>query len=158
MPPVILEENLLKRQIFFYIFGIIYFMIKMRAFWESFFVLIILAILFFWGHHYHLFWKYKWFDIPVHFLGGVWAALTALWISCHFGYTNSIINYKLKTFLIVLFAVLIIGISWEVFEVIGKITFIHDVGYWPDTLSDVLNSFMGGIVAYYYFIKTKKCN
>jgi len=132
-------------------------MTKLRAFWESFFVLILIVVLHFFGAHFFWYWTYKWFDIPMHFLGGLWVALTTLWISCYFGHINSIVNYKLKTLLIVLFSVIVIGISWEIFEIIGKITFIQDVGYWSDTLGDLLNDFLGGIVAYLYFIKRKKC-
>lgn len=131
-------------------------MIKLRAFWESFIVLILISILHFAGSNLNWYWTYKWFDIPMHFLGGLWVALTALWIFCYFGYTNSITNYKFRTFFVVLFTVLIVGVSWEIFEVFGKMTFINDVGYWFDTTKDLTNDFIGGIVAYLYFIKGKK--
>ena len=132
-------------------------MTKLRAFWESFFVLILIVILHFLSLYFNWYWTYKWFDIPMHILGGLWVALTALWIFCYYGRVNSIINYKSKTFLTVFITILVIGISWEIFELLGKITFLNDPGYWADTTKDMINDFIGGIVAYFYFIKRKKC-
>jgi len=94
----------------------------------------------------------------MHFLGGLWVALTALWIFCYFGHISSIINYKTKIFFIVFLAIFIIGISWEIFELVGKITFMDDVGYWTDTFGDLFNDFLGGMVAYFYFIRRRKCS
>ena len=133
-------------------------MSKMRAFWESFFVLILIVVLHFLGSYFNWYWTYKWFDIPMHFLGGLWVALTALWIFCYFGHISSIINYKTKIFFIVFLAIFIIGISWEIFELVGKITFMDDVGYWTDTFGDLFNDFLGGMVAYFYFIRRRKCS
>lgn len=133
-------------------------MIKLRAFWESLFVSIIFAVLVFFAYKYNLFWKYKWLDIPAHFLGGLWIGLTSLWIFCYFDRINSIKNYKLKSFLIVLSAVLIITIFWKLFELTTGISSIHNKSYFTNSLYDTLNGLIGGIVAYLYFIKRKKCN
>ena len=133
-------------------------MSKLRAFWESFFVLILIVILHFLGSYFNLYWVYKWFDIPMHFLGGLWVVLTTLWIFCYFGHINSIINYKTRAFLVALSAILIIGIGWEIFELLVRITFINENGYWMDTSGDLLNDFLGGMVAYLYFIRGKRCS
>ncbi len=53
------------------------------------------------------------------------------------------------------FSVLVIGILWEYFEVTNGNVFMNMNGYWPDTLSDVLNGFIGGVLAYLYIIKNE---
>lgn len=85
-----------------------------------------------------------WWDIPTHFLGGVWAGLFAAWL---------LQKYK-KRFLIIQCAAiaLSIGVCWEIFE------FAFDIGgsiymsYWADTLKDLLMDTLGGglagIIAY----------
>lgn len=55
-----------------------------------------------------------------------------------------------------LFILLVVTISWEIFEFIGGITFIDDRGYWIDTFADILNAYIGGAVVYFLFIKNKK--
>lgn len=104
---------------------------------------------------YSWYWTYRWLDIPVHILGGFWAALTALWISLKINHIESIFGYKKKALFVMLISVLIIAIFWEIFEVVFKVTFLNSKGYWPDTLSDISNSFVGGVIAFLYFIKNK---
>jgi hypothetical protein len=45
-------------------------------------------------------------------------------------------------------------ISWEIFELVGKITFLSDgMWYWIDTIKDITDGFIGGIIGYYFYIK-----
>ena len=53
-------------------------------------------------------------------------------------------------------SVLIVAVFWEIFELIFKITSLHNVGYWKDTLDDIFNTFVGGAIGLLYFIKKKK--
>ena len=55
-----------------------------------------------------------------------------------------------------LISVLIIAVFWEIYELVFKVTFLHKVGYWQSSLSDISNSLVGGILAFLYFIKNKK--
>ena len=132
-------------------------MFKQKIFIASFIVLILVAVLNYIGVTYNLYWVYRWYDIPMHMLGGLWVSLFSLSIFSYFGKKNSIVNYRMKAFLIVFFALLFITISWEIFELWGGITFINERGYWFDTLHDIFNAYVGGMVAYVFFIKNKKC-
>lgn len=90
---------------------------------------------------YYLYWHYIWLDIPVHFLGGVWAALVALWFIAAFGLPQRV--------LLVMAAVLAISIGWEVFEVMAGVpmeaNFALDtsIDLTMDTLGAVLGFFLG---------------
>ncbi|MFA5999700.1 MAG: hypothetical protein WC783_01835 [Candidatus Paceibacterota bacterium] len=86
------------------------------------------------------------FDIIMHFLGGVW-------VGFFFIYVYSPLQRVTRPVLKVLLSVFLIGISWEIFEfvvnnVIGRIPF--DAG---DTLSDIFWDLTGGLIATFYFFK-----
>ncbi len=123
----------------------------------SLITILLLATLHYFGLKLHWYYYYQWLDIVAHILGGLWITSTAFWIFLKLKHFDTIKNYKLKSFLIMFFSVLIIGILWEYFEVKNGNVLIHMKGYWPDTLSDIFNGFVGGILAYLYFIKRKKC-
>ena len=105
---------------------------------------------------YSWYWTFRWLDIPVHIIGGFWVSLTALWISLKIRHIDGIYGYKRKALLVMLASVLIVAIFWEIFELIIKETSLYNTGYWRDSLSDVFNSFVGGMMAFLYFIKNKK--
>ncbi len=105
---------------------------------------------------YNWYWIFRWLDIPVHIVGGFWVSLTSLWISLKIKHIDSICGYRKKALLIMLISVFVVGISWEIFEVIFKINFLHDIGYWESSLKDIISGFIGGIISYLYFIQNKK--
>ncbi len=102
------------------------------------FVLNFLANKFYW---YYSIW---YFDMIMHFLGGLWVALAYLYLV-----SATDINQRLvwKT----LGAVLLIGVGWEIFE----FYFINHVAENPfdqvDTLSDLFFDLLGGSGAIIYF-------
>ena len=131
-------------------------MLKNRLLLISIITIIFIAVFHYLALKNSWYWTVKWIDIPVHILGGFWVAITVLWISLNIKHIDSINGYKKRALLVMLIPVLVVGISWEIFELIFKITNLHDVGYWSDTLSDILNGFIGGIIAFLYFTKNKK--
>jgi hypothetical protein len=130
---------------------------KQRPFSFSILVLIILITLHIVGSHYSLYWKYVWYDIIVHIISGFWVALLILWLASVLGQVNSLKEYKAKSFLIAFVASIIVGIFWELFENIGQITYIQAAGYYLDTTFDILSDGLGGLLAYFYFTKKRKC-
>jgi hypothetical protein len=132
-------------------------MFKQKIFIASFFTLVLVAVLNYFGSKFYWYWTYKWFDIPMHILGGLWISLISLSLYSYFYNNVSIVNYKIKVLGVVLFAVLFIGISWEIFELVGGITYFTDKGYWIDTVADLINDTIGGLIAYLFFIKKRKC-
>lgn len=81
----------------------------------------------------------------MHTLGGLFIALT-------FSYFLITKNFSINFYKII-GAVLLIGISWEVFEfAIGTISILD----YKDSLSDILFDFIGAICGYVYFRMNNK--
>lgn len=105
---------------------------------------------------YSWYWTYRWLDIPVHVLSGFWVSLTVLLICLKIKHIDKIFEYKKKAILVMLISVLIISILWEGFELIFNVTSLSSRNYWSDSLGDILNGFIGGVIAFLYFTKNKK--
>jgi VanZ family protein len=110
-----------------------------------------LALVNFW------FWKYWWYDIMMHFLGGLWVGMMFLW----FFYFSNIFEKFDKSFLNIVFAsilsVWIIGVGWEVFEVWADPQYFRE-GYVFDTVLDLIMDTLGAIIGgviYYKFLSFK---
>jgi len=89
----------------------------------------------------------------MHFLGGAWIAVVALW----FFYFSGHLKTKIKTSRAIFIAItsaIIIGILWEVYELIIGLTL------WPedsfDTITDVVMDTLGAMFSYMYFIYIDK--
>ena len=114
--------------------------IGLTLFFASFLTLAIvhnLALTFF------LYWKYEWFDIFMHFLGG---ATVAFGVSALFILKVSYFRTFPKL-LPVLLLVLIISIAWEIFEIVGDIV-VMDETFLPDTILDLIMDMFGGWMGY----------
>ncbi len=131
-------------------------MLKKKLLFASFITILLIAVFHFLALKNSWYWIFRWLDILVHIVGGFWVSLTSLWIALKVGHIEKITNYKRRSLFIMLGSVLIAGISWEIFEVVFKINFLHNIGYWNDSLKDVASGFVGGIISYLYFIKNKK--
>lgn len=81
-----------------------------------------------------LYWRYPWFDLPMHFLGGL--ALASLAI----GFLHEL---KPKTYIVFM---IIVAFGWELFElVIGT---DREANYAFDTALDILMDTLGMVLAY----------
>ena len=95
---------------------------------------------------YSVYWHYRWLDIPMHFFGGVWAALCGAWILAQRGQDFSI-------FWCFLFA-LLVGVGWEIFEYSEGIaifdymdTFAYQIHTAKDLSVDLLGAIAGWMLA-----------
>ena len=104
------------------------------------FIVNYLAMKFYW---YSSVW---WFDMPMHFLGGLWLGLAFVWF-----FFNKEFNWKL--ILKIILGVLLIGILWEIFEVILNNYTTQLPFNTLDTLSDIFFDLAGGTFAVLYFLK-----
>jgi len=111
---------------------------------------IVNAAAFYWKLYFFIWW----FDIPMHFLGGLWIGLASL--AAYYGAPHPR-RKDTGTFFVVTLSVavvMIIGLAWELFELSSQ-TFIeratvHDL---TDTLSDLTNDLIGALVAAWIFIR-----
>ena len=130
---------------------------KQKPFPFSFLVLAILIALHLVGSYYSLYWKFDWYDSVVHIISGLWAALLILWLCSVLGQINSLKEYKTKALLIAFISAVLIGIIWELVENYYQVTYTSAGSYYLDTAMDLLNDGLGGIMAYLYFIRRRKC-
>lgn len=98
----------------------------------------------------YLYWKFWWFDIPMHFLGGV---VVALLVFALYDLKILVPRSFLTTFK-VLSVVLAVAISWEVYEVMIGIPIESD--YIFDTASDLVMGLLGGYVGYFVACRIRK--
>ena len=99
------------------------------------------------AYRYSLYWSLWWFDIGMHFLGGVLIGLLFVWIM-QFLFSTHARALSLTNTLIV---VLTVGIVWEVFEfVVGARVFEH-TAYVIDTTLDLVMDLVGALGAYFLF-------
>jgi hypothetical protein len=63
-----------------------------------------------------LYWLFPWVDIPLHFLGGLWAAVFFAWLSLKFNLRFFEGRKFLWNFVLALSFVALIGVLWEFFE------------------------------------------
>lgn len=97
------------------------------------------------GGDFDLYWRFWWYDIVMHFLGGLWIGLITLWIYYLSGYFKKNKKDKPFVFLLSFLSVLIVGISWEIFEYLFEIVFSSN--YISDTALDLIMDILGGLVA-----------
>jgi hypothetical protein len=101
--------------------------------------------------HYFLYWRWWWFDIILHFLGGAWVALFSYYLFFLSGYFNKIIK-RMSVFVLSLTLAITVGIIWEVFEYFMKVS-LNQSNYLLDTSLDLLMDMLGWLGAYFFVIK-----
>jgi hypothetical protein len=108
----------------------------MRLSWliAAFFLSGALALLNSWALDNHIFWRFVWFDVFMHFLGGIALATLAV------GLLRSRRPLSFAAFLTVAF------IAWEVFEYVFGVP--REANYQFDTALDILMDTLGAIVVY----------
>ncbi len=111
-----------------------------RYFAPSFALIVLIALLHYLALDRAYYWTIAWYDIMMHFLGGLWVALATIWILR----TERLSFFKKCSWKSVLVAVLVIGVLWEVYEVVFGLTFISDPEYWGDTTLDLIMDLVGG--------------
>ncbi len=107
-------------------------------------LLIVIAVLHSLAEYNNFYWIYKWVDIPMHFLGGVWVSIFALCVYL-FLRDNHIALLPSSHILFVFIFVVGVAFGWELLEVfIWHYSGLYfSVNYIPDTLLDLVMDFLG---------------
>ena len=90
------------------------------------------------------YWHYLWLDIPMHFLGGLWAALAVVWGLRFLGVRTSFVH--------VFAGVIAISIVWEIFEYLAG--FQREGNYVFDTMLDLVMDIIGGMCGFLFMGKS----
>ena len=102
---------------------------------------------------FFLYWMYFWLDIPVHFLGGVTVVLGFL--LCR--ELTHAIPERYYTYVPALTVVLIVGLLWELFEVMIGAS-LDDDGFVFDFFKDISMDVLGGLLGYMLIEQLRKFN
>lgn len=102
---------------------------------------------------HYLYWRFPWYDIMMHFLGGVVVGAVYLWVV---RYELPSLLKKYETFLYVLAFSLVVGVLWEVFEFFVGIDreFSYPVRQ-IDTVVDLVMDASGATLSYMVFSRFK---
>ncbi len=95
---------------------------------------------------YYLYWQLPWFDIPLHFLCGIFSGLAVA--TFYFHWFKSVETDRRLFFIAVMVGVFAIGVLWEFFEMYAGLTFMYEPGFWGDTLLDLVFDLSGAFVSY----------
>ncbi len=117
-----------------------------QARFDAVFILFFIALAFLASIHYlamswSLYWIYSWFDIPIHAIGGVVVALGS-----QSSFFKRLFRVEVQTFVRCMTLVMVVGISWEVFE--WQVGIIDSLVYLFDTGLDLCMDFLGGVLGY----------
>ncbi|MFH0846044.1 MAG: hypothetical protein V1851_01440 [Patescibacteria group bacterium] len=114
------------------------------------YVILIMDILAF---RFFLYWRFWWFDIVMHFLGGIWIMLVSYYIFYLSDYAEYVrhLSKKYSPFILSLSSIAFVGIFWELFELTTKVSIQSN--YVLDTSLDLFMDMSGWIVAYTYVEK-----
>ncbi len=121
---------------------------------EIFFIGITVAVLHKIALSLSLYWTVWWFDIPMHFLGGALIALITLFFIYDSKFFNFSIRKPIVVFAAALGATLVVGLSWELWELFVGFTDAYKDQV--DTIADLINDTLGATVVYLYS-KNKIC-
>jgi hypothetical protein len=116
-------------------------------------LVIVLGLLHFAGVYLYLYWREPGYDKIVHLVAGFLTAFTVMMVF----YFRQLPDVS-KSYLLMLslLATLVIGITWELFELRAGITSLNDQHYWFDNAGDVVGGMIGGLIALMYVIKKYK--
>ena len=90
----------------------------------------------------YLYWTIGWYDLMMHFLGGLTIGMLVIWFL-------KLEDRSLKSFLVVFTCVMAVGGAYEVFEYMNDITFSTQE-YPVDTVIDLVMDALGIISAYWW--------
>lgn len=116
------------------------------------------------GLIYYLPFQYWWFDVFIHFLGGLWVLSLLVAIKNYYKINIAETNNFLVSFFVLVSLVVFVGVIWEFLEFVAdryilKTGFTNMRGVYEDTLNDLFMDMIGGIFgSVVYLLKNKKTN
>lgn len=100
------------------------------------------------GSTFYLYWDIEWFDIMMHFLGGLSIGFLFVWVwygSDMLGRRTMPARYA--AILSTIAFVLLVSVAWEIFEYVFDIANPSGGNYSVDTFEDFVADTLGGLIA-----------
>jgi hypothetical protein len=110
-------------------------------------LIMVIAVLHVAAMNYNLYFYLWWFDIVMHFLGGLWCGYFTLYYVSWYETKHAITWTRSRTWVAAVLATLLVGIGWEVYEYVFGFTFTLKSSYRLDTILDLVMDTSGAIVA-----------
>ena len=110
-------------------------------------ILVVIALLHYLALDRDYYWTISWYDIMMHFLGGVWTTLFVLWC-LNMDDSGRLSQFAQPRFIITF--VFFVGVFWELYELAFGITFISDANYAFDTTLDMVMDIAGAVTTTFY--------
>jgi signal transduction histidine kinase len=95
-----------------------------------------------------LYYKYFWFDVPMHFIGGIAIAISSFYFLKHAEISSKQFGIKLLTLFLILALTALAAVAWEIFEF--GMDRIFNTTMQPsvhDTMKDLAFGLLGGAIA-----------
>ncbi len=92
---------------------------------------------------FHWYYSMWWFDMPMHFLGGMWVGLFVIWFLAERDLSAKEIGQ-------VILGVFVVAFAWEVFEFVLNAETVKNTFDLRDTVSDLFFGLSGGFTAIFY--------
>ncbi|MBU3969115.1 hypothetical protein KJ991_02815 [Patescibacteria group bacterium] len=102
-----------------------------------------IAILNIYAGRYFWYWRFWWFDLAMHFMGGIAVALVLLYF---YGVFN--LKEKIKLISLILFSTFTIAVSWEIMEFLIDAN-LFGKNYFFDTLTDIFIGLIGALIVFF---------
>lgn len=125
-------------------------MLKKPLFLEAVILFLLAGALHLVATIYHLYWSIYEFDSIVHFFAGAALAIFFLWFYFFSEYFDPK-KRSLKKFLIItFFGSMFVALSWEIYEIVFKQTFVQKNDYAYDTTMDIIMDILGILAGCFY--------
>ncbi|OGI58299.1 hypothetical protein A3C60_02200 [Candidatus Nomurabacteria bacterium RIFCSPHIGHO2_02_FULL_37_45] len=117
------------------------------------YLIFFIFIVHFFANKFYWYSSIWYFDIIMHFLGGLWVGLFFIWFSSE----SLRLSLAFKALTLVIFKILlfvfVVGFGWEVFEFLFNNYIAQNPFDFLDSTSDIFFDLVGGIVAILFFLK-----
>jgi len=105
----------------------------------------LLAVLNFYAGQYFWYWRFSWFDLLMHFIGGITLALLFSYL-----YKKLVSDYeKIKLAYSIFLPIIIIAVLWEIMEFMIDAN-LFGKNYFIDTLTDIFIALFGALIIFLF--------
>ncbi len=125
-------------------------MFKKPLFKETVFVFFIMLVMHLLALKFYLYWTVGEYDSVLHFLGGLWTSLLFLWLYFFSGVFAPKSRTLFSFFVVSTLSLVLVGVAWEIFELLTGLTFVQWSDYFSDTALDFVMDFFGSVVGFLY--------
>lgn len=94
---------------------------------------------------FYIYWTFWWYDVPMHFMGGFWVGLVALWFRERLGFVQRLYTDK-RLVAGTVAAAVFVGALWEIWERLMGHSYSVE-GYGLDTSVDMVMDILGAVAA-----------